>query len=83
MNGLAYSPKYKLHDIVKYNGKKYMVFEVDTINERYGLTEYIPMYVNSHTVDKSAMIMSGGKTHTSRRKQKTRKTRRQERRYYF
>ena len=80
VNGSVYSPKYNLYNMIKYNGKKYMIVEVDTTNERYGLTEFNPMYVDSHSVDQSAMIMTGGKT---KYKNKSRKTRRIKRRYYF
>lgn len=87
-NGSAYSPKFNLYDMIKYNGRKYMVVEVDYNNERYGLTDYAPMYVNSHAVDQSAMKMGGTRNgpkskYTDKRKRDTRKTRRRKRKYYF
>jgi hypothetical protein len=89
-NGAVYSPKYNVYDKIKYNGKMYMVFEVDRMNERYGVTEYIPMYINGHSVDQTAMQISGGKgkgkgkyNKDMRKRYSSRKTRRVCKRYYF
>jgi hypothetical protein len=85
-NGSVYSPKYHLHDKIKYDGKTYMVFEVDTMNERYGLIEFNPMYVNGHSVDKSATQVSGGRGRSKynyKRKRYSRKTKRVFKKYYF
>jgi hypothetical protein len=71
-NGMSYSPKYKMYDVIMYRGKKYMVHEVDRQNDRYGIVEFYPMYVDGYSVDESATKL-GGKSRQSKRKTKRRR----------
>lgn len=72
MNGMSYSPKYKMYDIIMYRGKKYMVHEVDRQNDRYGIVEFYPMYVDGYSLDESATKV-GGKPRCNKRKTKRRR----------
>lgn len=71
-NGNVYSPKYKMYDVIMYRGKKYMVHEVDRQNDRYGVVDFAPLYVDSHSVDESATKV-GGKLRRDKRKTKRRR----------